>query len=188
VSKKLLDTARVEEDDPMRGYEPKKLSDSGDSSDNEEDDLMAEDVSKKLLDGPTARVEEDDPMRDDEPKKPSDDGDSSDDESKKLSDGEDGSDDESKKSSDGEGEPDNELKKSSDGEDDPMNVDESLQHTALFEPRRSSCIAPMKKNNPTIRIIVPRPRKSSKTKRKPAFKKGDVLLRVGVQIIPPRKG
>jgi len=188
VSKKLLDTARVEEDDPMRGDEPKKPSDGGDGSDNEEDDLMAKDVSKKLLDGLIACVEEDDPMRDDEPKKPSDDGDSSDDEFKKPSDGEDSSDDESKKLSGGEGEFDNESKKSSDGEDDPMNVDESLQHTALFEPRRSSRIAPMKKNNPTIRIILPRPRKSSKTKRKPALKKGEVLLRVGVQIIPRRKG
>jgi hypothetical protein len=154
-----------------------------------EDDPMTDEP-----DGPNACVEEDDLMGDDEPKKPlgeedssdeefkksSDGEDGSDDESKKSSDGEDGSDDESKKSSDGEDGPDIESKKSSDGEDDPMNVDESLQRTALFEPRRSSRIAPMKKNYPTIRIVVPRPRKSSKSKGKAAFKMGEVLLRVSV--------
>ena len=186
--RKSLDgpTACIDEDEPMTGHESRKSPD-GPASHVEEDDSVSDEEPKKSPDGPSARVREDDQMMEDESKKLSDEeyDPLKDDESKKSSDEEDGP------LKDDEDDPmkDDESNKSSDEEDDPMGESgETLQDSNLsvdlaapFEPRRSSRIAPMKKN-PAVRIIIPVPRKPSKSKRKPAFSKGEVSFRVSVQL------
>jgi hypothetical protein len=186
--RKSLDgpTACIDEDEPMTGHESRKSPD-GPASHVEEDDSVSDEEPKKSPDGPSARVREDDQMMEDESKKLSDEeyDPLEDDESKKSSDEEDGP------LKDDEDDPmkDDESNKSSDEEDDPMGESsETLQDSNLsvdlaapFEPRRSSRIAPMKKN-PAVRIIIPVPRKPSKNKRKPAFSKGEVSFRVSVQL------
>ena len=79
--------------------------------------------------------------------------------------------------------------------EDPMSGDESKEASldsvlsvhldAPFEPRRSLRNAPTK-NNPSLRIIVPR--KLSRSRRKPAPDKDEVLPQACIQIISLNKG